>query len=70
MIYLLSVIISFLLIYIVVYLQLRKSGNERSLFSSFSFFFIMYLSVLPFVNLVFAVLFMIVMMTEGKERSK
>lgn len=67
MFYLASVAISFLVIYTVIYILLKKRGNERSIFSSFSFFFILYLSILPFVNLVFAVLFVILPLTGADE---
>ena len=71
--YLYSVGISFITMYIIVYNVLRKEKNEKHIFNSFTFYFLLYLSILPIVNLIFAVLFLLIPITsrdELKEREK
>ena len=58
--YLYSVGISFITMYIIVYSVLRKDKSEKHIFNSFTFYFLLYLSILPIVNLVFAFLFILI----------
>lgn len=58
--YLYSVAISFIIIYTTVYCVLRKKNEEKHIFNSFTFYFILYLSILPIVNMVFAFLFILI----------
>ena len=60
MTYLITVAVSFLLIHVITFIQLKKEGKEKNLFTKFNFFFILYLSLIPFVNLIIAFLFLLV----------
>lgn len=58
--YLYSVVISFVIMYIVVYLLIRDTKHEKNIFDVFTLGMLLYLSILPVVNIIFAVLFILI----------
>lgn len=68
--YLSSVAISFLVMYIVVYILIRNTKHEKNIFDPFTLGILIYLSIIPIVNIIFAVLFILIPVFERDELKK
>lgn len=62
--YIISAIISFFVLYISTYIVLRKNKLQKNLLEGFNIFILLYLAIIPFFNIIIAVLFIVALILE------
>lgn len=62
--YLFSIIASFLVLYLSTYIVLRRDKLQKNLLEGFGIFILLYLSIIPFFNVIIAVLFIVALIIE------
>lgn len=66
--YLFSIIASFLVLYLSTYIVLRRDKLQKNLLEGFGIFILLYLSIIPFFNVIIAVLFIVALIIEFVDR--